>query len=249
MSRTSTSIANTGPRLSSNLIRDFEERHCVSFPDSYYKHLLEYNGGRPNPDSFSLQACPYGHECTIQLFHGINYPIISNSLEWVYNIVKPSLPDDLLPIACDGSGSHICIGWYGERLGEIYFWYFHDMPHDPSYEDVYFVSHDMCTFVNSLRYNSTMSELDIMLQSNDISKLRSLLKAGYNCEQLNKYNRTLIEEATCYNRPEMIQILYDHGANVQNALQLALDNYALMPEYKISVDLLRILSVQNKANK
>jgi ankyrin repeat protein len=85
------------------------------------------------------------------------------------------------------------------------------------------------------------SEVGRILRQNDLIGLERLLKSGYDVEKTDEYGRTLIEKAAIENRPEVIQALFDHGAQLQNALEYARENFKFFPEHKASVDLLERL--------
>ena len=88
------------------------------------------------------------------------------------------------------------------------------------------------------------SEPDRILRQNDLNGLKRLLDSGYDVEQTDEYDRTLVENAAIKNRPEIIQMLFDHGAQLRNALQYARGNYEFFPEHKVSVDLLEKLQCE-----
>jgi ankyrin repeat protein len=85
------------------------------------------------------------------------------------------------------------------------------------------------------------SDLKRIVRQNDLDELKKLLSSGYDTETTDEYNRTLIENAAIHNRPDIIQILFDQGAQLRNALALARQNYRFFAEHKTSVDLLEKL--------
>ena len=83
---------------------------------------MQYNGGRPEPNTYPLLGLdkhPYG---VVHFFFGIDGPIESYSLDWVYEVASGRIPDNLFPIACDDGGDLLCLSLYGDDAGSVVFW-------------------------------------------------------------------------------------------------------------------------------
>ena len=148
-----------------------------------------------------------------------------------------------MPIAGDSGGNQYVLIVEGDKAGQIFFWNHEDETEPPSYENMSFIAASFTEFTEKLHeyINPGESESKRIVRENNIRGLEQLLNAGYNLESTDEYGRTLIENAAIHNRPELIQMLFDQGAQLHNALQLARQNYKWFKGHKVSVDLLEKL--------
>lgn len=86
------------------------------------------------------------------------------------------------------------------------------------------------------------SESARILLDNDLEAIRKLIGSGVDLEVTDEYDRTIIENAAIQNRPEVIQLLAEAGASLQNALEIAENNFQFFPEHEASVKVLRSLT-------
>ena len=73
------------------------------------------------------------------------------------------------------------------------------------------------------------TEQNRIVRTNDIEGLIILLESGYDIEEKDQYNRSLIENASIYNRIEIVKILIEKKAKKNKALQFAIQNQFANP--------------------
>lgn len=82
----------------------FELKYKLNFPISFKEKVMEYNGGRPRPNTFD----------TIETKERVVKGLLSFNEEdrdniWsTYENIKDRLPDQLVPILSDPFGNYIC---------------------------------------------------------------------------------------------------------------------------------------------
>lgn len=122
-------------------IAQFETQIGHRLPDDYREFLLTHNGGRPEPDAFTLTIWGHAEEDVVMCFFPMrdlslgtvevedfaelrSWPLhcawedLSNDLRNLYEI---ELDETLLPIGTDGSGNYFCVVLDGSRRGSILF--------------------------------------------------------------------------------------------------------------------------------
>jgi len=73
------------------------------------------------------------------------------------------------------------------------------------------------------------TEQDRIIRTNDLGALVSLINSGYDINFTDEYGRTLIENASIYNKIEIVKLLIDRKAKKNNALELAIQNRNFFP--------------------
>ncbi len=111
--------ANPNGPLSLTRLREFESGRGIRLPEDYRHFLLEYNGGQPDPAFFWIQRPVDGSR--ILRFFGLFPGSLPSSLNTYVGIQYPGLPENLLPIADDGTGNLICIGVAAPVYGAVFF--------------------------------------------------------------------------------------------------------------------------------
>lgn len=122
-------------------ISKFEKQVGHRLPDDYRNFLLTHNGGRPQPDAFTLNIWGHSEEDVVMCFFPMrdiavgdvevdnleelrSWPVhcawndLTNDLK---NLYEKELDETLLPIGTDGSGNYFCIALDGPRRGSILF--------------------------------------------------------------------------------------------------------------------------------
>jgi hypothetical protein len=231
-------------RLSLRSLHRFERQHDLRLPEDYRQFLLKHNGGAPSPmNTIDSEEEGRATSSDVQFFYGIHNGENWASIEWILECFAGRIVEEGLPIASDSGGNQYVLITRGEREGQIYFWN-HELETDlPSYQNMSRVAGNFAEFIEKLYeyVEPDESEADRILRQNDLVGLEKLLKSGYDVEKTDEYDRTLLEQAAIENRPEIIQLLFDYGAQLRNALQYARGNYKFFPEHKASVDLLERL--------
>jgi hypothetical protein len=138
----------SGP-VDQGLIDSFEKKFSIKLPEEYRFFLKKYNGGYPEPDSFSFNDAADGS--TVDRFLGLGVGEYSN-LEKYLHTYRSRIPKRLFPIAHDPGGNLVLIGLFGPELNKIYFWD-HELEaeeSEPDMSNVYFLANDLDEFLNSL---------------------------------------------------------------------------------------------------
>ena len=236
--------SNRFGKLSPHNLSKFEHKQALHLPEDYRQFLLKHNGGAPAPMNtidFEKEGRPTSSD--VQFIYGIHDGEYWASLEWHLKNLEGRIVAEGLPVAGDSAGNQYVLITRGEQEGQIYFWD-HELETDPpSYQNMSYVAASFAEFTEKLYeyVQPDESEADRILRQNDLIGLERLLKSGYDVEKTNEYGRTLIENAAIKNRPEIIQRLFDHGAQLRNALEYARQNYKFFEKHKESVDLLEKL--------
>jgi cell wall assembly regulator SMI1 len=133
----------TEKKITAQDIKTFEDHFQIKLPADYKNHLLQYNGGVPDKDSFELDKT---EELWLSRFYSLKYG--KNNLEDAFTTLKINekiLPDSLFPFAIDMGGNHFCISLAQEGYGKIYYCE-HDTEDSPR-----LISNSFAEFMNSLK--------------------------------------------------------------------------------------------------
>lgn len=115
------STIENGPRISNEIVNEFERRHGIQLPGSYRKFLLVHNGGRPVRDLIVVPGCKASPTARIHFFHGIGGSLGFQcyDLDWNIKTCADLYEKGLLPIASTEGADMICIFL---PSGEVVFW-------------------------------------------------------------------------------------------------------------------------------
>lgn len=146
-------IADTGPRLTPEMLASAEARLGFRLPDAYVAFLRENNGGRPTPHIMPTPEFPSSSETDVDVFFAIDARIASSDLVWNYELWLRDSPPNLLPIASDSGGSTFCLSIAGDDAGRIYYWDWYRKPHSvrTRYPWIYPAADSLEQFLNSFR--------------------------------------------------------------------------------------------------
>lgn len=239
-------IIHSNDLISPDEIGDFEKRWGLKLPKSFRTFLLKHNGGRPIPAAFPISGMQNNPIGEIQVFFGLNAKINSSDLNWVLENLGVPQPDGLLPIACTDGGDYICIST--NESGRVIFWdrlaCWGKDTWSPS--DFYLVAEDFDDLLSKLHEHvpEDESEIERILRTDDLDGMVRLLDSGFSIETVDENECTPIERAAIKARPAMIQLLFERGAKLRNALQYAEQNLEFFPKHKTTVDLLKELKLR-----
>jgi hypothetical protein len=132
------------------LLEEFERSQGVVFPEAYRAFLLRWNGGVPQPNAYYIRGFAGNPEGFLQVFYGIGYPIEACSLEWAFQMLRDEMPDNLLPIAGTCGPDRVCLCWYGDRAGQVYYWDGCNKPDPPDFSNIYFIAESFRALLDSL---------------------------------------------------------------------------------------------------
>lgn len=135
------------------------ENECdISFPEEYKNHLLNYNGGSPEPNIFSFTENGKKTNSRINYFYAINSGEFDDLKEVIetFKITEKRMPTHILPIAEDPFGNVVCISAGKIDYGYIYFWDHENevdygIANDDDYSNLYFIAESFTEFINSLK--------------------------------------------------------------------------------------------------
>lgn len=152
-----------GPTTDAEIVA-FEEYIGYPLPDDYREFLIQHNGGRPDPDAFTLVMDGSEEEDIVMCFFPMrdvslgsvevgeleelrSWPVHCawNDLQYdLANLYEKELDEPLLPIGTDGSSNYFCVVLDGERKGSILF-----LEHEMA--ETAFLAESLTAFLGSLR--------------------------------------------------------------------------------------------------
>ena len=103
-------ITEANPPTSPTAIGNFERSRSITLPKLYKEFLLATNGGRPKFSAFPIEGMPLNPVGSIHFFFGIeNSRWRVYDLAEAYDFFAGRIPHDIVPIASDDFGSHVCL--------------------------------------------------------------------------------------------------------------------------------------------
>lgn len=138
-------FVSTEQNITLHDITVFEENLGYKFPESYKKHIMQHNGGKPEKD--------YIQGLRVSYFNPIKYG--DDTLEDNIEDFKDLLPTGFLPFTTDWGGNPICISLkLGNNYGKIYY-----CPMDIDEIVPKLISNSFQEFINGLEENSVYYSL------------------------------------------------------------------------------------------
>lgn len=136
---------------------EFEKEFNIQLPKDYRLHLLQHNGGRPEPSCFSFIEKGKETDACVHFFFAI-YDGKYDNLEVITRLFKTEskrMPSNIFPIAGEQTGNVICISCSGEDYGYIYFWDHenevdYSVSNDSDYSNLYLISKSFSEFMENL---------------------------------------------------------------------------------------------------
>ncbi len=242
-------IIHSNDPISPDEIGDFEKRWGLKLPKSYRTFLLKNNGGRPVPNTFPIVGMQNNPAGMIAEFFGLKTSVLTEDLNWILENLGVPQPEGLLPIARTSGIDFVCIST--KEAGRVVFW---DRmacwgKDNWSPSDFYPVAEDFDDLLSKLYeyVPEDESEIERILRTDDLDGMVRLLDSGFSIETVDENECTPIERAAIKARPAMIQLLFERGAKLRNALQYAEQNLEFFPKHKTTVDLLKEL--ESRADK
>ena len=162
-------VESVGGKLSESDLGIFEAKIGVQLPHQLRSFYLHWNGGLPYPIETpeyksvwirlhwngNQEAAIVGPATSLSALFKINAEPAVDFLN-MWNIVKPSLPQDVLCFAPDPGGSLFLIGIKDYNLGKIFFWESSYQANigegeTPNYDNIAFVANSFTEFLLALR--------------------------------------------------------------------------------------------------
>src|SRR4051812_40221582 len=96
------------PQLSDKDLVEVEQQLRISLPLDYREFLLTHNGGRPEPNEFTMRENTRDAEGILEWLYGIHDDETYNLVD-VASMLKDRMPPEMLPIGLDPGGNIICL--------------------------------------------------------------------------------------------------------------------------------------------
>ena len=227
--------------LNESRLQEFENEIDCVLPVDYREFLLENNGGKPMPDTFSYKNANGGQDTnSIRTFNGIHDDEYTGIHKFI-DCYQGRLPNKLLPIADDELGNLICLGIKGKQKDKIYFW---DHELEGTKKCLTLLSNSFSEFINSLFEweDPNESYVNKIIKRGDLQNLKMVLNNGYNIEKTDEYGYSMLQYATLENQLDIVKYLVGLGAQLKDSLEIANTNYEFETEYKEMVDYLESVS-------
>ncbi|MFF2484326.1 SMI1/KNR4 family protein [Paenibacillus sp. NPDC058071] len=138
-------IVRTHEQLSLEQVESFEMTNSIKLPNLYKDFLLEYNGGRVEPNVFRISSDE--GESALNVFYGIGN--MNNNLEKKIGFFEEILEIGFIPIARDSGGNQICLGIREEFYDQIFFWT-QDEEYDEAMDNMHYLAENIQEFIDSL---------------------------------------------------------------------------------------------------
>jgi hypothetical protein len=155
----------TKNRVALEQIREVERFVGLNFPEAYKLHLLENNGGRCEPDTFTFVENGRITDSCVAWFFAIYDGRINNLSDSIetYKIREKRLPAHMLPFADDPFGNLICLSCGSKDYGCVYFWDHerevdYQKTGDNDYSNLYLIANSFEMFISTLKKNPWINQ-------------------------------------------------------------------------------------------
>ncbi|MGL5002547.1 MAG: SMI1/KNR4 family protein [Casimicrobium sp.] len=127
-------------------------------PDDYKKFLLEFNGGKPEPDVIKVPG-RRGGEAVIDRFFPLRFRLENETVAFKKaQTYRGRIPGEVLPVACDAAGNLFLLCVSGENVNQVFFWD-HEREADgekqPYFDNMTFIADSFDSFLNSIVASDT----------------------------------------------------------------------------------------------
>jgi hypothetical protein len=138
-------IVRIHDKVSLEQIENFEKTNNIELPKLYKNFLLEYNGGRVEPNVFKISSDE--GESVVNVFYGIGN--MKNNLEKKFEFFEEILEIGFIPIARDSGGNQVCLGIREEFNDQIFFW-MHDEEYEEAMDNMHYLAKNIKEFIDGL---------------------------------------------------------------------------------------------------
>ena len=147
-------MERVGPKLTEDSINNFEKKIGYKLPVAYKDFLLQYNGGKPRPDTYDVPGWQHGYSI-VNDFNGI-LPGEYNDIEDNIGLLRGRLPTGFIPIADDPGGNALLLSLAGITASKVYFWDHENEPYEggdrlEDYPNIHWVADSFTDLLNKLR--------------------------------------------------------------------------------------------------
>jgi hypothetical protein len=157
-------ILKPNEKVALKAIEAFEANIAKKLPNDYKMFLLEFNGGEPESNEFSVPKAKTGS--SVRMFYGLIDKHKEGDLFHEHKIMFDRVPANFLPIGGDSCGNCICLSLHSDTFGQVFFWD-HELEADEG---------EPATFSNLFRIGNSFTEFFENLKQFDVSQVK--LKPG-----------------------------------------------------------------------
>ncbi len=143
-------VRDSAEIISDHDLMELERQLGFVLPMEYRNFLLIHNGGYPEPDVFPIHNNPVGN-CGILHHYLCIKPGDVYDIWGTFKNYQGRIPPDFLPIAGDPGGNLLCLGIFGETMGQIYFWDHEEEFTDRPRHNLYFVADSFFELLDKLQ--------------------------------------------------------------------------------------------------
>ena len=212
--------------------------YSKKLPQDFLDWLHIVNGGEP---SYKKNHIRLNHEYRVTRIcniYGLNQDEEYGQLDEVNATLEGNLNKGLIAFTEDPCGNQFAVSLRWWSYGKIIFW-------DHETADELIVAKNIIEFdsllIDQFEDVDQTKNIDAILRNDDAISLNALIEQGHSIEELNEYNRILIERAAIQNSVKCIELLHSKGSQLKKALEIAENNFTYFPEHEASVKLLKKL--------
>jgi len=206
-------------------LNNCERKLGYSLPEDYREFLLQFNGGKPSPSSLRLSD---GSVTTIRAFYAVAPPSQTMSLERQIGQYRNRIPPRFIPIGEDPGGNRICICLNGKHYGQVFFWD-HEMESDEVADNrnMTFVASTFSSLLDGLNREpvpADRNEIVSFCRAGSATEVRAAIKRGASPNLTSEQGFTLGCIAAGNDQVEVLKVLLEEGANLEDAVSFAAMN-------------------------
>jgi hypothetical protein len=227
-------IVASGKAVKTAHITLFERRVGVDLPRRYREFLLETNGGSPQPNYLLLVQSVW---CRVRHFldcwpddgkRSVRRHAEFERLRREYATAIPvadleyGFPDNPVDFVPTGV---LCLETSGKNRGNVFYWRRFDIPESDESVQLTSVSMPFAAMLDAFVCPPSTIPWMPACDENRIDELRDWIASGADINaRSSETGWAAIEYAASLSRTEMVQLLLDAGAAIQNALAIAVVN-------------------------
>ena len=209
-------------------VLELESRLGFPLPSDYRQFLQEINGGeQPDREVFTIDN---GQRAFLKELYSLKSGRMFELEEQINDRHAAGiLPKHIIPIGLDCFGNDVCLDIGIENFGEVCFHY-HDRGKaeaDDEFEPTYLVARNFTNFLVSLKFDpgkTSNDEIELMGQTGKRADLINFISRGNSIEKINKYSRTIAQEAARHGNLTLLQVCREHSASLRRTIHLAAMN-------------------------
>lgn len=205
-------------------LKNLEDILNVKLPLDYRNYLLEHNGKKFLKNAFEVSEGDYSviHH-VYRLSNDDDFFDLLNAYKRTREINLEE-NNNFLVIADDNVGNYVTLSLEPDSLGEVYFY-----DNDTTGINYIKLANSFKEFYNSLFDLQEVSVyenlVDEALDKKDVDLLKLALEQGYDIENLDQYNRNLLERSVISGDMDLISFVLKLQPEIRSAITIAEENY------------------------